>query len=138
MLLLFVKQGSLDGNMVDRVVDRLVTLLDLHKYTAQKTGSTLNIFKFNAEVYDDAADAAKGELTRGQIREWALRVKQLQRSNDPAAQDELDKLVRAMVLAGGDPSKTVRFGAIAIGQGVKALTTEYVPVHVVWSHYSPA
>lgn len=115
--------GEFDGNMFDRVVDRLVTLLDLHKYTAQKTGSTLNIFKFNAEVYDDAADSAKGELTRGQIREWALRVKQLQRSNDPAAQDELDKLVRAMVLAGGDPSKTVRFGAIAIGQGVKALTT---------------
>jgi len=115
--------GEFDGNMFDRVVDRLVTLLDLHKYTAQKTGSTLNIFKFNAEVYDDAADAADGELTRGQIREWALRVKQLQRSSDPSAQDELDKLVRAMVLAGGDPSKTVRFGAVAVRQGVKALTT---------------
>lgn len=115
--------GELDGNMFDRVVDRLVTLLDLHKYTAQKTGSTLNIFKFNAEVYDDVADAADNELTRGQIREWALKVKQLQRSNDPSAQDELDQLIRAMVLAGGDPSKTVRFGAVAVRQGVKALTT---------------
>lgn len=115
--------GEFDGNMFDRVVDRLVTLLDLHKYTAQKTGSTLNIFKFNAEVYDDAADAADNELTRGQIREWALRVKQLQRSNDPSAQDEVDRLVRAMVLAGGDPSKTVRFGAVAVRQGVQALTT---------------
>jgi hypothetical protein len=115
--------GEFDGNMFDRVVDRLVTLLDLHKYTAQKTGSTLNIFKFNAEVYDDAADAANNELTRGQIREWALRVKQLQRNSDPSAQDEMDQLIRAMVLAGGDPSKTVRFGAVAVRQGVKALTT---------------
>jgi hypothetical protein len=115
--------GELDGNSFDRIVDRLVTLLDFHKYTAQKTGSTLNIFKFNAEVYDDVADAANNELTRGQIREWALKVKQLQRSSDPAAQDELDQLIRAMVLAGGDPSKTVRFGAVAVRQGVKALTT---------------
>lgn len=115
--------GEFDGNMFDRVVDRLVTLLDLHKYTAQKTGSTLNIFKFSAETFDDVAQAADGELTRGQIREWALKVKQLQRSNDPSAQDELDQLIRAMVLAGGDPSKTVRFGAVAIRQGTKALTT---------------
>ena len=117
------ESGEFDGNMFDRVVDRLVTLLDLHKYTAQKTGSTLNIFKFNAEVYDDAANAADNELTRGQMREWALKVKQLQRSNDPSAQDEVDRLVRAMVLAGGDPSKTVRFGAVAVRQGAKALTT---------------
>jgi len=116
----------------------LLHFLDLHKYTAQKTGSTLNIFKFNAEVYDDAADAADNELTRGQIREWALRVKQLQRSNDPSAQDEVDRLVRAMVLAGGDPSKTVRFGAVAVRQGVQALTNQYVSVDAVWSHYSPA
>lgn len=114
--------GELDGNSFDRVVDRLVTLLDLHKYTAQKTGSTLNIFKFNAETFDDAAEAANNELTRGQIREWALRVKQLQRSSDPKAQEEMDKLIQAMVLAGGDPSKTVRFGAVAVRQGIGALT----------------
>ena len=115
--------GELDGNSFDRVVDRLVTLLDLHKYTAQKTGSTLNIFKFNAEVYDDVAQAADQELTRGQIREWALKVKQLQRSSDPTAAEELDRLISAMVIAGGDPSKTVRFGAVAIRQGANALTT---------------
>lgn len=114
--------GELDGNSFDRVVDRLVTLLDLHKYTAQKTGSTLNIFKFNAETFDDASEAANNELTRGQIREWALRVKQLQRSSDPKAQEEMDKLIQAMVLAGGDPSKTVRFGAVAVRQGIGALT----------------
>ena len=114
--------GELDGNSFDRVVDRLVTLLDFHKYTAQKTGSTLNIFKFNAETFGDAAEAANNELTRGQIREWALRVKQLQRSSDPKAQEEMDKLIQAMVLAGGDPSKTVRFGAVAVRQGIGALT----------------
>ena len=117
------ESGELTGNTYDRIVDRLVTLLDFHKYTAYKTGSTLNIFKSNAEVFDDAAEGANAEITRGQIREWALRVKQLQRSSDPKAQEELDKLIQAMVLAGGDPSKTVRFGAVAVRQGINALTT---------------
>ena len=115
--------GELDGNTFDRLVDRLVTLLDLHKYTAYKTGSTLDTFKYNAETFDDVADASKGELTRGQVRDWAIRVKQLQRSNDPGAQEELDKLISAMVLAGGDPSKTVRFTASAIREGTQAMMT---------------
>lgn len=115
--------GELDGNTWDRIVDRMATMLEFHKFTAQKTGSTLNIFKFNAEAFDDVADGANQELTRGQVREWALRVKQLQRSSDPKAAEELDKLIQSMVLAGGDPTKTVRFAAVAMRQGVGALTT---------------
>ena len=115
--------GQLPGNSVDRLVDRLVTLLDLHKYTAYKTGSTLQIFQraigLGGDVLDEAGSAAKAEITNKEVRDWALKVKQLQRSNDPKAADELDALVRAMVLAGGDPSKTVKFWSAAREVGFK-------------------
>ena len=114
--------GELDGNTWDRMVDRLATMLQFHKYTAQKTGSTLNVYRYIVEKFDDTAAAANQELTRGQIREWALRVKQLQRSSDPKAAEELDQLIQAMVLAGGDPTKTVRFAGMAVRQGIGALT----------------
>jgi hypothetical protein len=119
--------GELTGNSFDRIVDRLVTLLDLHKYTAYKTGSTLQIFKsaigLGADTLDEAASAAKAELSSGEIRQWATKVKNLQRSSDPKAADEMDALIRSMVLAGGDPSKTVRFWDAARGVGFKQSIT---------------
>ena len=119
--------GELTGNTFDRTVDRLVTLLDLHKYTAYKTGSTLQIFKsaigLGADTLDEAAGAAKSELTRGEIREWATKIKNLQRSSDPKAADELDAFMRSMVLAGGDPSLTVKFWDAARGIGFKQAMT---------------
>lgn len=117
--------GQLPGNTLDRMVDRLVTLLDLHKYTAYKTGSTLQIFKsaIGLDNIDEAAAAAKAELTRGEIRDWAAKIKALQRSSDPKAADEMDALIRSMVLAGGDPTKTVRFWGAARGIGFKQAMT---------------
>lgn len=115
--------GQHPGNIIERLTDRLVTLLDLHKYTSYKTGSTLQIFQkavgLGGDVLDEAGSAAKYELNRKEIRDWAVRVKQLQRSNDPKAADELDAMVRAMVLAGGDPSKMVTFWGNARNIGFK-------------------
>ena len=117
--------GQLPGNTIDRMVDRLVTLLDLHKYTAYKTGSTLQIFKsaIGLDNIDEAASAAKTEITRGELKDWATKIKNLQRSNDPKAADELDALIRSMVLAGGDPTKTVKFWSAARGIGFKQAMT---------------
>lgn len=120
--------GQLPGNTIDRMVDRLVTLLDLHKFTAYKTGSTLQIFKsaIGLDNIDEAATAAKTELTRQELKDWATKIKALQRSNDPKAADELDALIRSMVLAGGDPTKTVKFWSAARGIGFKqAITAMY-------------
>ena len=119
--------GEFDGNSFDRVVDRLVFLLDLHKQTAYRYGSGLNIFKQNVgSVADEAGAEAKAALSMGEIKEWALKVKKLQRSSDPNAAGEMDALIRAMVLAGGDPSKTVRFWDAARGIGFKqAMTNMY-------------
>jgi hypothetical protein len=115
--------GELPGNSLDRLVDRMVTLLDLHKYTAYKTGSTLQIFQkvvgLGGDVLDEAKGAAKNELTNKEIRDWALRIKKLQRSSDPKAADELDAMLRAMVLAGGDPTKMVTFWGNARDIGFK-------------------
>lgn len=118
------ESGELPGNTIDRMVDRLVTLLDLHKYTAYKTGSTLQIFKSAIGLgdLDEAAAAAKQELTRGEIRNWAKKIKALQRSNDPKAAEELDSMIKAMVLAGGDPTKTVKFWGVARNVGFKQAT----------------
>lgn len=115
--------GQLPGNSIDRLVDRMVTLLDFHKYTAYKTGSTLQIFQrvvgLGDDVLDEAKGAAKNEITTQEIRDWALRIKRLQRSSDPKAADELDALIRTMVLAGGDPTKMVTFWGNARGIGFK-------------------
>jgi len=115
--------GQLPGNSIDRLVDRMVTLLDFHKYTAYKTGSTLQIFQrvvgLGDDVLDEAKGAAKNELTTKEIRDWALRIKRLQRSSDPKAADELDAMIRAMVLAGGDPTKMVTFWGNARSIGFK-------------------
>jgi hypothetical protein len=115
--------GQLPGNSIDRLVDRMVTLLDFHKYTAYKTGSTLQIFQrvvgLGDDVLDEAKNAAKNELTNQEIRDWALRIKRLQRSSDPKAADELDAMIRALVLAGGDPTKMVTFWGNARSIGFK-------------------
>jgi hypothetical protein len=118
------ESGELPGNTIDRMVDRLVTLLDLHKYTAYKTGSILQIFKSAIGLgdIDEAAAAAKQELTRGEIKNWAKKIKSLQRSNDPKAAEELDAMIKAMVLAGGDPTKTVKFWGVARNVGFKQAT----------------
>jgi len=114
--------GELVGNTLDRIVDRMSMLLKLHKATAYKSGYNLNMFKQAIGLgADEAAAAAKEakEFTRGDIDQWAVRIKRLMRSEAPEAQEELDSLIRAMVLAGGDPLKTVSFGNAVRSLGAK-------------------
>ena len=93
----------------------------MHKYTAYKTGFRLQTFGSAIGLDRETAGqaAANFELTRAQIKEWAMKVKSLQRSNDPKAADELDALIKGMVLANGDPTKVVQFSRMAVDTGFK-------------------
>jgi len=110
------------GNQFDRLMDRLVGLLGLHKEAASFRGGDLRAFQLSLDgprVPGPGGDT--GEMTMKQVKDWAANVKDLARKGDPAAQDEMEKLVRAMVLAGGDPSKTVNFMGQAAKYGVQSL-----------------
>ncbi len=113
--------GQPVGNLIDRLTDRSVFLLGMHKYTAYKTGFRLQTFQSAIGLdRETAAQAASNfELTRKQIKEWGMKIKSLQRSNDPKAADELDALIKGMVLANGDPTKVVQFHRAAIDTSFK-------------------
>lgn len=109
------------ANNFDRIVDRFTGLLEIYKAGAQYQGGGLNAYKIRigADTPGEAAEALRefeGEdtLTIRQIRKWASDIKDAFRRGDADAQDQLRALTRAMVLAGGDPSKTISFGRTAI------------------------
>jgi hypothetical protein len=99
------------GNQFDRIVDRLTGLLEIQKESLYYFGSHLRaggltvdgMFAGASRSVDDTA------LTMNKARQWAEKIKDLARKGDPSAKDEMDRLVEAMVLAGGDPTKTVTF-----------------------------
>lgn len=110
------------GNQFDRMVDRLETMLALHKQTAVFHGGGLRAFGMDlnsglrGSLVDDGA-----QLTMKEVKSWATNIKELARKGDPAAQEEMEALVRAMVLAGGNPSKTVNFMNQAAKLGFRSL-----------------
>jgi hypothetical protein len=110
------------GNQFDRMVDRLVTMLGLHKQAAVFHGGGLRAFGMDLTGGVRSADPATGgQLTMKEVKEWASKIKDMVRKGDPDAQEEMEALVRAMVLAGGDPSKTVNFMHQAAKLGFRSL-----------------
>ena len=111
-----------NANNFDRLVDRLVGMLEVYKFGTNFYGGSLNALKVKITSAMDGGEAAQtlrefeGEdvLTSRELRKWADRIKNLRRSGDPAAEDQMRAMVRAMVLAGGDPSKTVSFAGTAM------------------------
>lgn len=115
--------GAPVGNQLDRSIDRLVTLLEFHKFTAYKTGSTLEVFKRRLGLADEVANQDNFELSIKEVRDWSVNLKNKLRSGDPTAQAEADRLINMMVLAGGDPTNQVRFITAFIQEGAKQATT---------------
>jgi hypothetical protein len=113
------------GNQMDRVVDRLVSLMSLHKTTGYFQGYGLRSFQENIDALGgvsqgptvNAAMKSKDSLTA--MKDWAVKIKKLARRGDPDAKEEMDRLVRALVLAGGDPLKTVSFAKVAAKVGTE-------------------
>ena len=98
------------GNQFDRMMDRLVTMLEFHKEAAVFHGGGLRAFGMDLDSgLRGVSLEDNAQLTMKEVREWAAKVKDLARRGDPEAQEEAEALIRAMVLAGGDPSKTVNF-----------------------------
>ena len=116
-------QGVPVGNQIDRLVDRLSTLLEFHKTTAYDAGSTLQTFK--RVIGMGAGDSADDNLVMSikEVRDWSNNLKAAIRRGDPAADEEVLRLVNMMVLAGGDPSKQVKFLNAAITLGFKNATS---------------
>ena len=115
----FAQLGN--ANNFDRLIDRFTGLMEIYKAGAQYQGGGLNAYKIRigAGAPGEAAEAMRefeGEdtLTIRQIRKWAGDIKEAFRRGDADAQDQMRALTRAMILAGGDPSKTVSFGRTAI------------------------
>lgn len=108
--------SSIGGfNNYDRLIDRFVGLLGIYKESASYHGSGLNGFKVRLkaalsgkeQVMREMEEA--DELTYGQLKKWADKIKQLSRSGDPEAKEQLRSMTRAMVLANGDPANTISY-----------------------------
>ena len=119
---LMIAARQAGGNQFDRMVDRLETMLGLHKQTAVFHGGGLRAFgmDLNSGLRGSSSQDA-AQLTMKEVKRWATNIKELARNGDPSAQEEMEALVRAMVLAGGDPSKTVNFMNQAAKLGFKSM-----------------
>jgi hypothetical protein len=107
--------GRNPGNQMDRLVDRLVAISELHKLSGADTGYNLRVMQ---EIIDGqpavrvapemTPSAAKAQQTKF-LKNWATDVKKLSRAGQNAeAQEKLQALVKVLVLNGGDPGGTVR------------------------------
>jgi hypothetical protein len=109
-------------NTFDRAVDRLVGVLEFYKEGTQFFGGSLNSLKQSITKNVEAGEAAMAArdfemddvVTPRRLKKWAQEVKDAYRKGDAEAVDKMRALVRAMVLAGGDPSKTVSFSKTAM------------------------
>jgi len=106
--------GRNPGNQMDRLVDRLVAISELHKLTGAASGYSLRMFReiiggqTGKVAPDMTPSAAKAQQTKF-LKDWATDVKKLSRAGqDAAAQEKLQALVKVLVLNGGDPGGTVR------------------------------
>jgi hypothetical protein len=106
--------GRNPGNQMDRIVDRLVTLSELHKLSGYDSGYNLRMFQ---EMIDGkpgrqapkATPAQKKAADTKQLKDWATKIHKLSRAGqDAEATQELQALVRSLVLNGGDPAGTLR------------------------------
>ena len=112
------------GNQFDRLVDRLTGILELQKYYNSDKGFGLRVLQelpFGKQISSVTEGATKVDVTLGRLKDWAEQIKRAARNGDPNAQVEMDKLVRTMLLAGGDPSKTVKFAELGMRIGWDSL-----------------
>jgi hypothetical protein len=121
-------------NSFDRAVDRLVGVLEFYKEGTNFFGGSLNSLKQSITKNVEAGEAAMAArdfetddlVTPRRLKKWAQEVKDAYRKGDPEAVDKMRALVRAMVLAGGDPSKTVSFAGTAMQMfGKSQMSTFY-------------
>ena len=106
--------GRNPGNQMDRLVDRLVTLSELHKLSGYDSGYNLRMFQEvvggqTGRVAQPMSPAQVKAQTTKFLKEWATKIHKRSRAGQDAdATEELQALVRSLVLNGGDPAGTLR------------------------------
>jgi hypothetical protein len=110
-----------DGNQFDRMLDRLESMVTLVKVTGNKFGGGLRSFGLtDADLRRAGVESDEGSLLSvKQVKERIDKIRNLKRIGDPDADAEIQALTRAMALAGGDPTKTVKFGRLVMSLGAK-------------------
>lgn len=112
---------EVDGNQFDRLLDRLESMVTLVKVTGNKFGGGLRSFGLTeadltrAGVENDTASL----LSVKQVKERVDKIRNLKRIGSPEADAEIQAMTRAMALAGGDPTKTVKFGRLVLSLGAE-------------------
>jgi hypothetical protein len=108
--------GRNPGNQMDRLVDRLTTLSELHKLSGYDSGYNLRMFQ---EVLGADGKPIKGpspmtptqkaKVEKQKVKAWVEKIHRLSRAGQDAdAVAERTALVRALVLNGGDPAGTLK------------------------------
>ena len=110
-------------NYYERLTDRFIGLLEFYKTGTQFLGGSLNALRLSLVDNVSAREAlqymAKEEgdenamVTLARLRKFAQEAKDAYRRGDADGLEKMRTLTRAMVLAGGDPSKAISFGATA-------------------------
>lgn len=117
------------ANNFDRIVDNYVALLSVYKESSNYYGAGLNSFKVRLKALYSSQEQISKDLEEDYVlsikgvRKWANNIKSLARKGDPEAQDQMRAMVRAMVLAGGDPSKTINYWRTATELFTKTQTS---------------
>jgi len=110
-----------DGNQFDRMLDRLESMVTLVKVTGNKFGGGLRSFGLtDADLRRAGVESDEASLLSvKQVKERIDKIRNLKRIGSPDADAEVQALTRAMALAGGDPTKTVKFGRLVMSLGSK-------------------
>ena len=121
-------------NFYDRLVDRTVGLLEFYKTGTQMFGGSLNNLKLSITNNLESREAAQllesfeiddSTYTLRQIRKFAIDAKDAIRRGDAEGVEKMRTLTRALVLAGGDPSKSISFAKTARDMWFKTQTSNF-------------
>jgi hypothetical protein len=110
-----------DGNQFDRMLDRLESMVTLVKVTGNKFAGGLRSLQLtDADLRRVGVESDLGAmLSVKDMKARVDKIRNLKRIGSPEADAEIQALTRAMVLAGGDPTKTVSFARMIMSMGAK-------------------
>jgi len=119
----------------ERMVDRFVGLLEFYKTGTQFLGGGLNALKLSVVDSLSSREAVQmlskyevdedSVMTIFRLRKYAQEAKDAYRRGDAEGVEKMRQLARGMILAGGDPSKTLNFAATAMDLGLKVQTRNF-------------
>jgi len=119
----------------ERMIDRFVGLLEFYKTGTQFAGGTLNALKLSVIDNLSAREAAQllskyevdedAAMTIFRLRKTAKEAKDAYRRGDAEGVEKMRQLARGMILAGGDPAKTLNFARTAMDLGLKVQTRNF-------------